>query len=303
MRRMMLTAMLASAAVALPLAAQTSTRPATATAPTTAPAASAPAPARPALNMEQRGQAIFDALDAKPPNTAALAELLTDVGHVEIDYRSEPLKKWEPGLRVIEGRIYRAQALSLNRPAGGPAPREWVEQIAAPVGQGLKPTLLKLAVAPALAIVAQRDRILAQADRRIRQGLLKLAEEYPVLKTTNWGTLEEAVDGSSPPAHLEIWAGHFSGGNDGLKQPVPPDAAYNVLVTVRPLAWPEPPGQWQQKQLYANLALMGQVHASAADPKLNAAIKFLVQDALADLGRLDLGQPVSPAQVPATAQP
>jgi hypothetical protein len=54
--------------------------------------------------------------------------------------------------------------------------------------------------------------------------------------------------------------------------------------------------------MYASLALMGQVHASAGDPFLDAALKKLVADALAPLEVLDdaLSGRV-PATMPATA--
>lgn len=296
------------------LAMAQTTQPATASA-TTLPAAGAAPSATPALDaalapagkltFEQRCKALYAALEAEPINTAAMKALLKDVGHISASFRGKPMKKWADGAAVVNGQICLSTQVDLNRPSVGETPAEWVDKLTAPVKAGQQMHLLKLALAPSEEVRAQRDKLLAEADKKIRAGLVELAKTYPFLAKTNWGNLDEALEGASPAGQIMIWAGHYEG-HDGTKEKIEPGQAYNVLVMLRPLQWPEPPGQWQLKQLYGNLALMGQAHASANDAKLDAAMKFLVSDALAPLSQLDQSidkTATEPLPTPAPAPP
>jgi hypothetical protein len=259
-------------------------------------------PASEQLSLKERGEMVFKALEAGSPDLGALRAALTDVGHVEASFRSKPLRQWVEGATVVEGRIVRAPVVALNRPRRGAPPEEWIEKLAAPAREGYGLSLLKLAFAPTDSARQQRDRILAEADAKIRSGMAEMTGKFPQLARTNWGSIVDALEGRSPAGRVVIWAGHYQDDRTGLKTPVPKNDSYNALVMLRPLEWPEPPGQWALKPMYASLALMGQVHASAGDPFLDAALKKLVADALAPLEVLDdaLSGRV-PATMPATA--
>ena len=149
------------------------------------------------LGITQRGRMIFNALKAEPMDTAAVARALQDIGHVEATFRSKPLTKWVDGARVVSGQIHVTKVVALNRAGRGPAPADWIEKLTAPVKAGQSATLIRLAVAPAAGVRARRDKILAEADAEIRAGLAKLAEDFPQLKKTNWGTLPQALEGKS----------------------------------------------------------------------------------------------------------
>jgi hypothetical protein len=239
------------------------------------------------LSITQRGQMIFDALKAQPLDTAAVARALQDIGHVEATFRSQPLTRWVDGARIVDGRIHLTKVVALNRASRGPAPGDWIEQPAATVKAGHDPTVLRLAMAPADDVRARRDEILAQADAEIRAGLAKLADDFPQLKKTNWGSVTQALAGKSPPGRISIWVAHYSGGRTGARTAVAKEARYNVMVLLRPLHWPVPAGEWRMQQLHGELALMGQVFADAGDPDLRSAVKKLIADALAPLERLN----------------
>ena len=242
--------------------------------------------ARP-MSITERGRMIFNALKAEPLDTAAVARALQDIGHVEATFRSQPLTRWVDGARIVNGQIHVTKVVALNRASRGPAPADWVEQLTAPIKAGHDPTLLRLAVAPADDVRARRDKILAQADAQIRAGMAKLADDFPQLKKTNWGSLTQALAGKSPTGRISIWVAHYSGGRTGARTPVAKEARYNVMVLLRPLQWPVPPGEWRMQQVHGELALMGQVFADAGDPDLRSAVKKLVADALAPLERLN----------------
>lgn len=239
------------------------------------------------LSITQRGRMILEALQAEPMDTAAVARALQDIGHVEATFRSKPLTKWVDGARVVGGGIYVTKLVALNRDGRGPAPADWIEKLTAPVKAGQSATLIRLAVAPAADVRARRDKILAEADAKIRAGLAKLAEDFPQLKKTNWGTLAQALAGKSPPGRISIWVAHYSGGRTGVRTAVEKKDRYNVMVLLRPLRWPVPPGEWRMQRLHGELALMGQVFADAGDPDLRSALKKLTADALAPLERLN----------------
>jgi hypothetical protein len=249
----------------------------------------------------ERGKLLFKSLAATPVDTHGLRSALRDIGHVELTYRKGPLTAWREGATVTDGQIYLTTMVALNRTARGDAPDEWIDKLTAPLAEGYKPSLLRLAVAPADDARAHRDRIIAEADGRLRAGLLDLAKKYPVLAKTNWGTLEEALSGTSPKGTLMIWAGHYSGSPDGLKAEVPEKERFNILISLEPIHWPSD-GHWAMNQVYPNLALMGQVLASARESEADAAVKALVAEVLGPLQTLnDKGVAALATSAPTTA--
>ena len=256
------------------------------------------------LSITQRGRMIFNALKAVPVDTAAVARALQDIGHVEATFRSQPLTRWVDGARIADGRIHVTKVVALSRASRGPAPADWIEKLTAPVKAGQDPTLLRLAVAPAADVRARRDEILAQADAHIRAGMAKLADDFPQLKKTNWGSLTQALAGKSPPGRISIWVAHYAGGKAGARTPVEKNDRYNVMVLLRPLHWPVPAGEWRMQQVHGERALMGQVFADAGDPDLRSAVKKLIADALAPLERLnDQAASGKPTTRPAESRP
>jgi beta-lactamase regulating signal transducer with metallopeptidase domain len=133
-------------------------------------------------------------------------------------------------------------------------------------------------------LLQERDRLLAEADARIRKGLLQLATRFPQLrKERSWQWLMSPSE-----------AGRIS---IGLSYPPPPKARprhgvpfreterFSIWVTVRPR-----PSEIPQMALfpkYPNLGLVGQVGVSAGDANLEAVLEKLVKDALEPLQRLN----------------
>ena len=260
------------------------------------------------LSIADRGKMIFAALKAEPVDAAALRKALHDIGHVEAEFASEPLTRWVDGARIVQGRIVLSTTVGLNRRGAGETPEAWIAQLTAPLKTAQRARTLKLARGVPPALAAARDRCLAEADKALRAGLVKLADKYPQLNKTNWGTLAQAVAGKADPGRVSVWVGHYAGSKSGSRTPVAKVESYNVFILLRPLHWPTPAGEWAMNQTHSHLALMGQVHTDAGDPELRGALAKLAADALAPLERLNdraAGRAVAtqPAPQPATTQP
>jgi len=125
-----------------------------------------------------------------------------------------------------------------------------------------------------------------------------LADRYPLLKKGKpWDRLERPSD----PGRIGIYLRRQHGGKGGTDaKPFPPLEAFSILVVVKP-----PPDQIESlvlTPLYRHLGLVGQVSTRAADPRLDAALKKLVSDALAPLSQLERqasALPAAPATQPA----
>ncbi len=133
-------------------------------------------------------------------------------------------------------------------------------------------------------LIEERNKLLAEADMRIRSGLLKLSDKFPQLKKArDW---EGTISGKSPNGRIKIWLRHTHKGKGKSTQKfVPRDKQSNVMVIILP-----PPEKiWAMGlfPLYPNLGLVGQIQKSAGDPELKAALKKLVDEALKPLKRLD----------------
>jgi len=125
------------------------------------------------------------------------------------------------------------------------------------------------------------NRALADADKTIRAGLLKLAEKYPQLRQTNAGPLTDLLKDPSDAGTLQIYAAHFHGPKGGTQSEVSHEDAFTVIVVLRPEPDPNAPAQQMVfTESYPHLKLAGQVHTSAGDAKLDAALKKLINDAM-----------------------
>ena len=131
----------------------------------------------------------------------------------------------------------------------------------------------------------KRDALMAQADEKLRQGLRDLAKTFPALATAGYHSLEEALKDQPPQSgRIQIWLAHNA---RSQLEPVPEAQTWNLLVYIQPI----PPGGGGTNTVpfpfCPHLALDGQWHAVAGDPKLKAALQKLLDDVLAPLLALD----------------
>ncbi|MHC4388624.1 MAG: M56 family metallopeptidase, partial [Planctomycetota bacterium] len=136
-------------------------------------------------------------------------------------------------------------------------------------------------------LLRERDRLLAEADAQIRQGLLELAERFPQLSHLRRGRNRQWLMSPSEAGHINV----------ALSHPPPPKAQprygvpfreserFGIRVTVRPR--PSEIPQMALLPIYPNLELVGHVGVSAGDANLEAALEKLVKDALEPLQRFN----------------
>ncbi len=147
----------------------------------------------------------------------------------------------------------------------------------------------------------ERDRLLAEADQRLRKGLIALGEEFPRLKAVHHWNL---VAGQSSPGSMIV---HLSTVTEESKTTGGVDVAegerFSLLVNIIPADRVDKQ-QLKVGILYRNLGLFGITTARADDPKLDAALKKLLDDALSPLKVLDdqVGKSQPDAKHPAEAK-
>ena len=136
------------------------------------------------------------------------------------------------------------------------------------------------------------NALLAKADANIRKGLLRLSDKFPQLKTTNFHTLAKDLERKADAGTVDVSVGHYSGGKGGQHAPVAKEDTYVVWVFLR-RARPSdsdphgPKPQMEAEPIYQHLGLVGRIHVSAGDEKLQTALKQVVDDALAPLAKLN----------------
>ncbi len=132
---------------------------------------------------------------------------------------------------------------------------------------------------------AERDRLLTEADAKIRQGLIDLAKKFPQLKKAeDWNDIQRQSEAS----RIDIWMRHTHlGKGRSTRKHIPEHDRYSVLVLIRqPLPQPEQTAM-SMFRLYPNLGLVGQVGVRAGDPRLEAALKKLIEESLSSLKKLE----------------
>ena len=121
----------------------------------------------------------------------------------------------------------------------------------------------------------------AQMDAKLRIGLIELAESFPQLKTTNEGPLASRLEGKSNHGEVRVVIGRFprrSSGN-GAKVPVPRvDTQYQFVFVINT--------RDDQRPVYPELNITGDVYAWARDKRLQNALDKLISDCLAPLNEL-----------------
>ena len=102
---------------------------------------------------------------------------------------------------------------------------------------------------------AERDRLLAQADGKIRDGLVALAERFGQLKQAQgW----DRIGTRSAPGRIGIWLSHAERGKGGGRGPVAEADRVGLLVVIQ--APTNEPTQLAMGPIYAELGLIGQVN-------------------------------------------
>ena len=246
------------------------------------------AEAAPAPGLVERQRMFVHALTATPVNTEELRRTLRDIGHVRASYyRWVESAGAKAGWKEDGVPRRKLTEVALNRDAQGFPPEDWISQITAPLANGFTPLGGQLAFVPPPDVVPERDRLLAEADEKLRAGLLELSRRFPQMRRSTHGTIEKDLAGRSAPGGITIWVGRFHDGKGGLKAAVPENDRYFVSVHLQALAYSVQAPQMGMIELYPSIGLMGQINASAGNADLDAALKQLVTDSLAPLAELD----------------
>jgi len=142
---------------------------------------------------------------------------------------------------------------------------------------------------------AERDKLLSEADTKIRRGIVELAEKFTQLRQArDWKDVAQ----QSETGRISIWLRHTHlGKGRSTRDYVPKNDRYSVLVIIQPP--PTVTSAMGMAPLYPNLGLVGQVHAMAENADLDAVLKKLVSDSLKLLKDLDAR---STAYQPATQE-
>lgn len=151
------------------------------------------------------------------------------------------------------------------------------------------------------ALIRERDRLLADAGKKFRAGILALAEKYPQLRKAAIGSvkmdsLKTALAGASDPGTIFIQVNWPPMNKAGPMQEIPEAERYDITVLIR-----EPPNEAvaaMLTSLCSQLNLVGQVGMQIGDTKLAAEVGKLMDDALAPLLALDRAQPQQPNRHP-----
>jgi beta-lactamase regulating signal transducer with metallopeptidase domain len=143
-------------------------------------------------------------------------------------------------------------------------------------------------------IAKQRGKLMAEADKAIRQGLVDLAKTYPQLAIANNRPLAEALDREKlEPNNASVYVGRS---NKEAKTTWRPESIADTETWRLEVYLIVPEGLssgWLQaaaatmSPVFPNLNLQGRYESDAGDPKLKAALQKLLDDALAPLKALD----------------
>lgn len=237
--------------------------------------------------LDQRREMATKALAAKPPDRTLLRRALENIGHVSVYYVGKQVEAPAEGTPTVttDGKHHLTTSVALDREERGAAPDAWIEQLLKPLDDGFAPRHVLLAVALPADTGKLRDRMLADGDVKLREGLRDLAKTFPQLRRTSRRTLERRIQGRSAKGTISLYVCRSHRVKGGSDAPVGERDRYVFIVGLRPLR-----GSGGQQMvtfhLYPHLALIGQIQVSAGDPKLEAALKKLLADALAPLDQL-----------------
>jgi len=185
----------------------------------------------------------------------------------------------------ISGLPDRKQQLLINLSFGvrtvGKRPAQFIERLLADVydaasGQGT-----------ALARLDERNGLLAVAEARIKEGLLKLSERNPQLQQTEYGPLTKAL--GSPSASGSLWISFMRYAEKSYAgKPTGDKGSFFVHIYLNPGM----PGDMFEREtlgtrLFTQLNLYGEIRTSAGDLVLDAALKQLVEEAFQPLRQME----------------
>ena len=127
-------------------------------------------------------------------------------------------------------------------------------------------------------------RLLAEADKKLRQGLQDLAKTFPQVGTADDQPLDGVVTEWPPRLEglLSVW---FHRHPLGKTPPAPDPDDWSLMAWLEPAVIPVT--RMKVGDVCPNLYLHGAVGASTTDPKLQAALQKLLDEALAPLMALD----------------
>ncbi|NQU20499.1 MAG: HEAT repeat domain-containing protein [Candidatus Nealsonbacteria bacterium] len=132
-------------------------------------------------------------------------------------------------------------------------------------------------------LTARRNELLAEADAKIRTGLVKLAQKYPYLKKAKaWRTVSD----KSGPGRIGVFIVHTKHQGSKAAQPTGDPEGEEVTILVM-LEEPRSEENQLAGPIYPNLGLVGQISTRADNRNLDAELKQLVDDALRPLRDLD----------------
>jgi len=266
----------------------------------------------PGLTRDQRWRMLVEAMAANTLDADKVWKALTDVGHVSLALRKGPLKdrpdeaSLARGVRVVKysnDEMFLEYTDSLNRLERGLPPKAWIARLADASKAGFKLNKYgdgrRVAIALTDEVRRERDRLLTEAAEKIRTGLLTMAEQFPKLRKTAGKPLAELLP-KGQPGRIDISASRWVSDAGAAKDRVSKADSFAVNIHIEPLRFSAQGARewqrWHRLNLEFNhLALMGNVSCGAGEPKLDAAIKKLIGQALAPLQALDRkvsGQPV-----------
>jgi hypothetical protein len=236
--------------------------------------------------VKARQEIVTKALAAKPPDLAALRQGLLDIGHVLLIYRGKPYDGalTRESTITIQGRLYFGCAVALDRDQSGPPPEEWIAALSAAAQKEYELYVLRLWFTPPDWVKAERNRLLAQADAELRQGITRLDQRFATLRRSDTGPIAKLLLAPSKPGELTLNLAHTYAGINPLKE----IENYVFSVEVKPVRLRDN-REYEAAEFdrFAALALIARINVRAYDRNLDGPLQLLVRDVLAPLDDLN----------------
>jgi len=219
---------------------------------------------------------------AKPMDEKLLAQVLRPVLEISIGYGipgRQPLPLGGTPATMPDANV---DSVRLLRDKSGALPANWAEIIKAPLKNSPNVQVL-LTFAVPKELRERRDRAVAKAHADLRDGVVKLAEEFPYIKKAeNWNHLTDV----KVPEHAEQLKLELSFSSTNTEQALVADQQrFRILIDL------EQPESGRNRpatsQGFTCLGLMGQLDTRADNRNLETALWRLRHAALETLDKLD----------------